>query len=266
MTAARAVLAAALAIVVLGTACEGTNEDSTRTGTSPATKRTIDEAPSSVTETIRETASGYSVEIDPANFIDTVDNPYFPLEPGMKWVLKGETSEAKEVDTIKVLEKTEEVMGVMTTVVLDIVTANGELAEKTWDWYAQDREGNVWYFGEETAEYEDGKKVSSAGAWEAGKDGALPGIIMAADPKVTDSFRQEYYKGEALDMFWVVRTGATKITPYKKFDDAVHTLEWSPLEPNVIVEKYHARGVGLIAEKALAGGKEIFELVSFEQP
>lgn len=232
---------------------------------SPAPHRT-GAATTSAISSIQETETGYSVEINPDDFVKTIDNPYFPLEPGTKWVLKGETDQGREVDTIRVLEKTREVMGVTTTVVLDIVTINGELAEKTWDWYAQDSAGNVWYFGENTADYENGKKVGTAGAWEAGVDGALPGIIMAAEPKVTDSFRQEFYKGHALDMFWVVRTDVTKKTPYGRFDNAVHTLEWSPLEPDVIVEKYHARGVGLIAEKALAGGKEIFELVRFGKP
>ena len=217
-------------------------------------------------DTIEETDRGYRVEIDPADFVDEVDNPYFPLEPGTKWVLEGETDEGREVDTIEVLDETKEVMGVTTTVVLDQVTINGELAEKTWDWYAQDEQRNVWYFGENTAEYEDGNKASSAGAWEAGVDGALPGIIMVADPQVNDSFRQEFYEGEAEDMFWVVATGVTKDTPYEKFDNAVRTIEWTPLEPKVVVEKYHVPGIGLVAEKALAGGKEIFELVSLERP
>lgn len=214
---------------------------------------------------IEETATGYNVTIDPDDFVTGVDNPYFPLEPGRRWVLKGRTVEGNEVDTIEVLDETREVMGVTTTVVLDIVTVDGELAEKTWDWYAQDTEGNVWYFGEDTAEYENGKKVSTSGAWEAGVDGALPGIIMSADPRVTDSYRQEYYRDEAEDMFWVVETGVTKKTPLGLFEDVVRSLEWSPLEPKIVVEKYHAPGVGLIAEKALSGGTEIFELVEFER-
>lgn len=212
---------------------------------------------------IDETAEGYAVTIEPDHFVSSIDNPYFPLEPGRKWVLKGKTVEGNEVDTIEVLDETREVMGVTTTVVLDIVTINGEVHEKTWDWYAQDTEGNVWYFGEDTAEYENGKKVSTSGAWEAGVDGALPGIIMSADPHVTDSYRQEYYEGEAEDMFWVVETGVSKETPYGTFEDVVRSLEWSPLEPKIVVEKYHAPGVGLIVEKALSGGTEIFELVKF---
>ncbi|HEX6263091.1 MAG TPA: hypothetical protein VF097_09615 [Actinomycetota bacterium] len=204
--------------------------------------------------------------IDPADFVETIDNPYFPLEPGTVLRLEGETDEGMEVDRITVLDRTREVMGVTTTVVLDVVTANGELAEKTWDWFAQDREGNVWYFGEDTAEYEDGEVVSRSGAWEAGVDGALPGIVMPAEPRVSDAHRQEYYRGEAEDMFWVVETGGSKEVPFGSFDDVIHTLEWSPLEPGIVVEKYYAPGVGLIAERALSGGKEIFELVELTRP
>jgi hypothetical protein len=262
----RLVLTILLGLTLLAVGCTSSSETSAAGSTSAPMDRTTEPANNSAVSSIQETDSGYNVEIDPADFATTIDNPYFPLEPGAEWILKGETDEGKEVDTVRVLDKTREVMGVTATVVLDIVTINGELAEKTWDWYAQDKEGNVWYFGENTADYKNGKKVSTAGAWEAGVDGALPGIIMAAEPKVTDSYRQEYYKGQALDMFWVVRTGVTKTTPYGTLDNAVHTLEWSPLEPDVIVEKYHARGVGLIAEKALAGGKEIFELVRFSRP
>lgn len=223
------------------------------------------EASDFLASAIRETADGYGVTIEPDDFVTGIDNPYFPLEPGTRWVLKGKTVEGKEVDTIEGLDETKEVMGVTTTVVLDIVTVDGKVAEKTWDWYAQDKAGNVWYFGEDTAEYENGKKVSTSGAWEAGVDGALPGIIMSADPRVTDSYRQEYYEGEAEDMFWVVETGISKETPFGTFEDVVRSLEWSPLEPRVVVEKYHAPGVGLIAEKALSGGTEIFELVEFER-
>jgi hypothetical protein len=150
--------------------------------------------------------------------------------------------------------------------VLDVVKIDGELAEKTWDWFAQDEQGNVWYFGEETAEYEDGEPVSTEGAWEAGVDGALPGVVMPAIPTVNDSFRQEYYKGEAEDMFWIVDTDANLKTPFGRFTEAVRSIEWSELEPKVVVEKFHAPGVGLIAEHGLSGGKEDFKLVKFVPP
>ncbi|MGH2806078.1 MAG: hypothetical protein ACRDKT_02260 [Actinomycetota bacterium] len=157
-------------------------------------------------------------------------------------------------------------MGVTTTVVEDVVTLNGELAEKTLDWYAQDVDGNVWYFGEDTAEYEDGKKVGTHGSWEAGVDGALPGIIMNADPQVNDAHRQEFYRGEAEDMYWIVEANVTKEVPFGSFDDVIHTLEWSPVEPGVVGEKFYAPGIGLIWERSLAGGRERFELVGYRGP
>jgi membrane-associated phospholipid phosphatase len=213
------------------------------------------------TAATEETSSGYNVEIDPANFVRDVDNPYFPLTPGTTWRLEGTTDEGREVDVITVTERTEEVMGVETTVVSDVVTLDGELAEKTLDWYAQDREGNVWYFGEQTAEYENGEAVSTAGAWEAGVDGALPGIIMNADPTITDSFRQEYYAGEAEDMYWVIATSLEKSVPFGNYDNVIRTLEWTPVEPNVVGEKYYAPGIGLIWERSLTGKSEVFRLV-----
>ena len=205
----------------------------------------------------------YDVTIDPADFVAGIDNPYMPFEPGSSWRLEGKSDEGKEIDVITVTDQTKEVMGVSTTVVRDVVTINGELAEKTWDWFAQDRAGNVWYFGEDTAEYDNGRKINTHGAWEAGVGGALPGIIMPADPTVTQSFRQEYYVGEAEDMGWLVETGLTKSVPAGHFDEVIHMLEWAPLEPKVVGEKFFAPGVGLIAEKNLADGTEFFELVRY---
>lgn len=211
--------------------------------------------------TWEETPEGYSVDVDPAGFEDTIDNPYMPFTPGSTWRLEGVTDEGREVDTITVLDRTREVMGVATTVVKDVVRLDGELAEKTWDWFAQDRQSNVWYFGEDTAEYEDGKVVSRSGAWEAGVDGALPGIVMPAEPTVSDATRQEFYPGEAEDMGWIVQTDITKEVPFGSFDDAIRILEWSPLEPRIVVQKFYAPGVGLLGEKALSGALEDFQLV-----
>ena len=137
-----------------------------------------------------------------------------------------------------------------------------ELVEDTYDWYAQDHEGNVWYFGEETAEYEDGEIVSTAGAWEAGVDGALPGIAMEADPTVGDSYRQEYYPGEAEDMAEVVQTGVSEEVAFGAFDDLIVIEEWTPLEPEVVEEKSYALGVGVVLETTVQGGSGRIELIS----
>ena len=211
-------------------------------------------------------ADVYSVDIDPANFVDRIDNPYFPLEPGTVYRLRGATEDGIEREMVKVTDRTRMVMGVRTTVVEDVMRTDGDVSESTRDWYAQDLEGNVWYFGENTAEYKNGRIINRHGSWEAGVDGALPGIIMSAQPGVTDSYRQEFYKGRAEDMFWVVATGETRSVPLGRFDDTLRVIEWTPLEPGIVVEKTYAPGVGLLSERALSGGRENVRLLEVRGP
>ncbi len=204
---------------------------------------------------------------DPNNFVDKIDNPYFPLEPGTIFRLRGTTDEGIEKEKIEVTNRTKEILGVTTTIVEDTVRVDGKLHEFTYDWYAQDGDGNVWYFGEDTETYKaNGNVESKHGSWEAGVDGAEAGIIMSADPQVTDSYRQELYKGEAEDMFWVVQTGLTKRVPSGRYTDVIQILEWTRLEPKVVVEKFLAPGIGLIAEHTLSGGKENVDLISIQRP
>ncbi len=205
----------------------------------------------------------YAPVIDPDGFVATIDNPYFPLLAGTRWVLRGSGDAAGEVDEIEVLAETRTVLGVVCTVVRDVVSEDGELVEVTDDWYAQDTDGNVWYFGEETAEYQDGEPVSTAGSWEAGIDGAQPGIIMPADAVIGVVYRQEFYAGEAEDMGEAVETGATATVPAGSYDDVLVTEDWTPLEPDVRERKFYAPGVGLIMERQIAGGGDVFELVEF---
>jgi hypothetical protein len=204
-----------------------------------------------------------SASIDPGRFVDVIDNPLFPLVPGTIYKLQGETEDGIEKERIKVTHRTKTILGVTTTVVKDVARVKGKIVELTFDWYAQDEEGNVWYFGEDTAEYENGKVVSTEGSWEAGVDGAEAGIIMNANPEITDSYRQEFYKDHAEDMYWVVATGESVTVPAGRFKDAVRTLEWTPLEPKIVVQKFYAPGVGLIAERALSGPKEVVKLTSY---
>jgi hypothetical protein len=143
------------------------------------------------------------------------------------------------------------------------VTVDGELVEDTYDWYAQDVDGNVWYMGEETAEYENGEVVSTAGAWEAGVDGALPGIVMLSEPEAGDAYRQEYYPGEAEDMAEVARLGVSEEIAGETLEDLVVIEEWTPLEPEVIEEKSYASGVGVVLEEVVEGGSGRIELVSY---
>ena len=197
----------------------------------------------------------YSVEIDPATFASAVDNPYYPLAPGMQWRYEETGGDGEiEITTVEVLTATRVVMGVETVVVHDVVTSeDGTVIEDTYDWFAQDAAGAVWYFGEETTAYEDGK-ADTAGSWEAGVDGALPGIVMPADPEVSDTgYRQEYAEGEAEDLGQVIEVGATVSVPAGDFNDVVRTRDWNPLEPDVVEEKSYAPGVGFIHEVKTAG-------------
>ena len=141
----------------------------------------------------------YPVTIDPANFVETVDNPYFPLTPGTTWVYEGESDGEAERNEVTVTDETKTILGVTCVVVRDVVLIDGEIVEDTLDWYAQDADGNVWYMGEAVQDFEDGELVSTEGSWEAGVDGAQPGIIMLADPQVGDYYQQELYEGEAED-------------------------------------------------------------------
>ncbi len=205
----------------------------------------------------------YQVTIDPADFVTAIDNQWLPFTPGSKWVYESVGGEEVERIEVVVLEETRRVMGIPATVVRDTVTINGELVEDTHDWYAQDTEGNVWYLGEETAEYENGEVVSTAGAWEAGLDGALPGIVMLADPAVGNTYRQEYYPGEAEDMAEVVDVGVSEEIAAEPFDDLIVIEEWTPLEPDVIEEKSYGSGLGVVLEEVVAGGTGRIELVSY---
>jgi hypothetical protein len=202
-------------------------------------------------------------EIDPENFADStdIDNPYMPLTPGTTYDYEGETEDGTETTEVFVSDDTKVILGVTCVVVEDRVYLDGELIEETFDWYAQDNEGNVWYFGEDSAEYEDGEIVSTAGSWEAGVDGAQPGIIMKADPRVGDSYRQEYYEGEAEDLAAVLALEQSVSVPYGDFDECLQTLDWAPLVANSNEYKYYAPGIGMVLESK-EDGSEPVELIS----
>jgi predicted small lipoprotein YifL len=202
----------------------------------------------------------YTVRLDPSRFVATIDNPWLPFTPGSRWVYEAGGGASNEV---VVTHQTRQIMGITATVVRDVETDNGELVEETSDWYAQDRDGNVWYLGEDTRAYENGRPTP-AGSWEAGVDGALPGIIMKAHPRVGDAYRQEFYRGEAEDMGKVVRVGDSQTVPLRTFDGLLVTQDWTPLEPRVVEEKYYAKGVGLVLETTVRGGSGRNELVSYQ--
>ncbi len=208
----------------------------------------------------------YTPHIDPADFVAKVDNPYFPLPPGARWTYRGKTPDGIERDVVEVTSQTKVIRGVRCVVVHDTVSIGGQVTEDTFDWYAQDRTGNVWYFGEDTKEFENGKVKSTTGSWEAGVKGAQPGIIMKARPKVGHPYRQEYAKGEAEDMAKVLSTRKSVTVPAGTYRGTIETKDFTPLEPSLVEHKYYARGVGVVLEVTVKGGSERVELIEYTTP
>lgn len=206
----------------------------------------------------------YNPIINPSDFTSKVTNKYFTLTPGTKMVYEGETEEGTERIEFYVLDETRIVEGVENIIVWDRVWLDGELIEETFDWYAQDKEGNVWYFGEDSKEMENGKVVSTEGSWESGVDGARPGIIMKANPAIGDLYRQEYYEGEAEDMAEVIAFGERVTVPFGSFSDCLKTYEWSPLEPDAKENKYYSQETGGVILEVSFDGKEKIELIDIQ--
>jgi hypothetical protein len=200
------------------------------------------------------------VKLDPADFTTEIDNPYWPISKGKRWVYR--STDERIVVTRTNRKKT--VAGVKAVVLTDIVTnpGSGDLVEVTEDWYAQDSKGNVWYLGEDTKEYEKGKVASTKGSWEHGVNGAYAGIIIPADPRPGLTYRQEYYKGEAEDQAKVLRLDAKVTVPFGTFENCLETEDTTPLEPDVVEHKFYAKNIGnVLRTTAEGGGRE--ELVSF---
>ncbi len=203
------------------------------------------------------------VELDPADFTLDIDNPYWPMAPGSRWVYREtDTGGAEEKVVVEVTDETKMIAnGIEARVVRDTVTENGEPVEITDDWYAQDRAGNIWYLGEDTAEYENGEVKTRAGSFEAGVDGAQAGIVMPANPEPGMSYRQEYYEGEAEDEGAVVTVGEEQVqVPFGFFDEGVlMTRDLVPTETKVQELKFYAPGVGpvLTVHTDGAGGRAV---------
>ncbi len=202
-------------------------------------------------------------QIDPANFVSKVTNPYFPLDPGTTFVYEGQTEGVPTREVMYVTNETKVILGVTTTVVHVQSLEDGVLIEETFDWFAQDVKDNVWYFGEDTKELDEaGNVISTEGSWEADVNGAQPGIIMLADPKKGKRYQQENAPDIAEDMAQVRRLNASVCVPYGCFDNVLVTKEWTPLEKGVVENKYYAKGVGFILSIMVKGGDERLELVS----
>lgn len=203
------------------------------------------------------------VELDPTRFTAEVTNPWFPLQPGTRWTYRETTEDGEVVEVVvTATSATREIAnGVTARVVRDTVTSDGAIVEDTRDWYAQDRDGTVWYLGEDTAEFEDGMVTTREGSFEAGVDGAQPGVIMPASPEPGTAYRQEYYAGEAEDRGEILALGERAGVPAGRYDGLVQTVDTTPLEPDVLEHKFYAEGVGLVLTvNQGSGGRE--ELLS----
>lgn len=207
----------------------------------------------------------YDPDLDPADFLSPAQiaqnpNPFFPLVPGNQWIYEAED----ETITVTVLDETREILGIEAVVVRDVVEEDEEPVEDTFDWFAQDVDGNVWYMGEISRNYEDGELVDIEGSWEAGVDGARPGILFRAEPVIGEVLRQEYRIGEAEDIGTTLSLTADESTDsgFDCDDACLQTLEGTPLEPEALEHKFYLPGIGHILTIDLEeDGRE--ELVEF---
>jgi hypothetical protein len=207
-----------------------------------------------------------TVELDPADFTTEIDNPYWPLRPGSRWVYRETSGDEVQRVVVTVTDRTKTIEGIEARVIHDLVTTpDGEKVEDTFDWYAQDKDGNLWYLGEDTKEYEGGRVVSTEGSWEHGVDGAEAGIIVAAEPKQGLTYREEYYAGEAEDAAEVLSVEGKVQVPFGFFRDAMITRNYSGIEPRVEELKFYAKEVGPVLELLVSGGSGRAELLAYEK-
>jgi hypothetical protein len=207
-----------------------------------------------------------TVQLDPGRFTTQIDNPYWPMTPGSRWLFREKADGEVQRVEVTVTDQTKMVMGIEARVVHDKVTLqDGSLVEDTYDWYAQDDKGNIWYLGEDTKEYENGKVTSTEGSWEAGVDGAQPGILLPASPKPGLVYRQEYYKGQAEDAAQVLSLDKQAQVPFGAFDDVLVTKDFTPLQPEILEHKYYAQGVGPVLVLGVKGGASREELLRYQR-
>jgi hypothetical protein len=205
------------------------------------------------------------VNVSPDHIVPVISwhggQSYFPLKPGAHYIFRAETDEGEEITDDTVTSDTKEILGVQAIVVHDIVTLDGSKIEETFDWYAQDKDGNVWYFGEDSRQFESGVQTGTEGSWEAGVDGAKAGIIMLACPKVGNTYRQEFLKDVAEDVGRVASLSKPATVPYGSFPSCLKTLDTSLLDPGADEYKFYAKGVGLVLEVEKKSGARS-ELIS----
>jgi hypothetical protein len=203
----------------------------------------------------------YAPVVKAANFVKTINNPYFPLVPGSTSLFTGTKDTSKLIEQITVTKRTRKIMNVTCVEVDTALTIDDKLANKTINWYAQDKQGNVWSFGASVKVYSPtGKITSTQGTWLAGAAGGLPGIVMQANPDTSLAYRQDYSKGHAEDMAQVLSLSESVTGTAGSFTDVVEIKEWTPLQPDIVVNKWYAKGVGLIMAKVVQGGNQELQL------
>jgi hypothetical protein len=243
------------------------------TSTSTSTPTSARVVGSTTTATLPSTVAtaalpqgGEAVALDPANLVTTIDNPDWPMKPGTKWVYRETDADGARRDVeVTVTDETKTILGVQAVVVHDVVRSGGRLVEDTFDWYAQDKAGNVWYLGEDTTAFEKGT-TSREGSWEVGVDGAQAGVIVAANPQPGMVFRQEYHQGHAEDRVEILSLDEHTEVPFGSFDQAMKTQDTTPLEPDLVEQKYYARDVGPVEVVTVSGGSDHEVLVDFVKP
>jgi hypothetical protein len=205
------------------------------------------------------------VKLHPSNFTTRIDNQWLPMAPGSRWVYVEHEGGSVQRDVVAVARRTKLIAGIRARVVHDVVTEKGRLVEDTHDWFAQDRRGNVWYFGEQTKEYSAGHAPSTKGSWETGVKNAQPGVVMPAHPKPGLAYRQEFQAGEAEDKARVLSVDEKAEVPAGYYPRTVMTKDFTRLEPRLLEHKFFARGVGPVLTLATSGGAGREELVSFHR-
>jgi hypothetical protein len=207
---------------------------------------------------------GEPAGLDPEDFVSAIDNPWWPMAPGSRWVYRETDGRGGEQRVeVTVTDETKRILGIEATVVHDVVTEDGEVIEDTYDWFAQDRWGNIWYLGEATTEYEEGQ-ASTAGSWEAGVDGAEAGVVMPGSPEAGLAYRQEHYAGEAEDAGEILSLEEQAEVPFGAFRDVLLTKDFTPLQPEILEHKFYAKGIGPVLVLAVSGGSDREELIEFE--
>jgi hypothetical protein len=207
------------------------------------------------------------VKLDPASFSADINHPYWPMKPGTRWIYRSSEGDGTTQDIVIVVTRSTKKLanGITARVVRDTARENGQIVEDTLDWYAQDAAGNLWYMGEQTAEFENGKVVSRAGSWEAGKQGALPGIMLPAHPEDGEKYRQEYKKGEAEDNGEVLATDHLVQVKAGGYKQTLVTMDTSAIEPDVVEYKFYGPGVGPLLALDISGGTAREELIKVDR-